>query len=379
MNDAIATVEGILAGRVGLRVDSSLRSRLARCVDEEATAAGLSVERYAAQVDADPGAFQRLLNRVTVQHTSFFRNPEPYLALSSLILPELQEPVVAWSAGCANGQEAYSLAMVLEESGLKDWRVLGTDVSSAAIARARAGTYTDAEARSLGDERRRIHMRPVGQRWEVAPALRRRVEFHHHNLAGDPRPQALGACQVIFCRNVLIYFDPQQLGKVLDRFASWIDPEGYLFLGSAESLWQLTDRFRLTRVAGAFAYRPATAGSEPPERRQREAAPVSERRHLPGAAELLAAGEAAAAAGDYVAAATAFRLSTVVDPDQPVTHFQLGLCLERLGRRVAARQSFEAARAALERSQTSRFEAALQGFRPDELIRAIELRLGESG
>jgi chemotaxis protein methyltransferase CheR len=344
----------------------------------EAAALRLSLGRYASLVDRDPDAFQRLLNRVTVQKTSFFRDPETYDALTRVVLPTLREPVLAWSAGCANGQEPYSLAIALEESGLEQWSVLGTDISSAALARAREANYSDAETRSLGDERRRTHLRPIGQRWEVSPALRSRVQFRNHNLVGDPRPVPLAACNLIFCRNVLIYFNAPELSKVLDRFASWIHPDGYLFLGASESLWQLTDRFRLARVAAAFAYRPVTAANWQPERRRRErelAPPARERRRSPGPTELLAAGEVAAAAGDYAAAALAFRRATYLDPDHPVPHFQLALCQERLGQRAAAAVSLQAARAAIERGQTSRFEAAMEGYRLDELIQAIELRL----
>jgi Flp pilus assembly protein TadD len=103
--------------------------------------------------------------------------------------------------------------------------------------------------------------------------------------------------------------------------------------------------------------------------------PAKERRHSPGPAELLAAGETAAAAGDYAAAASAFRRATYLDPDHPVSHFQLALCLERLGQPAAAAISLQAAGAAIQRGQTARFEAALEGYRPDELIHAIERRL----
>lgn len=384
MTDAISDVEGMLAGRVGLRLDPALRARLTNCVEEEAAAAGMTIETYAAAVESDSQIFQGLLNRVTVQQTSFFRDPSLFSALATEVLPNLSEPIQAWSAGCANGQEAYTMAMILEESGLREWEVVASDISTRALQRATDAAYLASEVTGLGEERLRRHMRPAGNRWEVLPHIKERVQFVRHNLIDDELPVSESACQIILCRNVLIYFTPAQLSKVLDRLAGALDPSGCLCLGASESLWQLSDRFRLTRLGPAFVYRLSEAPLEVerrrlPDRRQALRDRRPDRRQPPTVAQLLAEGEAAAAANDYSRAAQAFRRATYIDPERPVSYFQLALCLERAGLTDAAQRALLDARDAVQRCDTSRLEAALEGYRPDELMKAIDIRLGGSG
>ena len=112
----------LLVGRTGMRVTEGLKERLAACLDGAARASGRTPEGYAAGLAGDPGAFQELLDCVTVQESGFFRHPDQFTALAREVLPSLEGPVVVWSAGCANGQEAYSLAMELAASGRPDWR-----------------------------------------------------------------------------------------------------------------------------------------------------------------------------------------------------------------------------------------------------------------
>ena len=133
----------LLARRVGLHLDPSLRGRLSRCVAHEAEQAGLDVQTYVASLDADGVALQHLLNRVTVQETSFFRDSAQFDALTHHVLPTLNEPVRVWSAGCANGQEPYSIAMVLQELGCSDARVYATDISTQALERTRRARYSE--------------------------------------------------------------------------------------------------------------------------------------------------------------------------------------------------------------------------------------------
>jgi chemotaxis methyl-accepting protein methylase len=379
LTDAISEVEGLLAGRVGLRLDPGLRSRLIHSVEQEAGAAGLTLDGYAAVVEKDPVVFQRLLNRITVQKTSFFRDPEVFDVLATEVVPALNEPVLAWSAGCANGQEAYSLAMVFEEAGLRDWSIVATDISTRALLRAKEATYSADEISGLGQARLARHMRATGNRWQVVPSLRARVRFQHHNLISDPSPVPGGQWPIILCRNVLIYFSSPQLNHVLDKLADALDPRGHLFLGASESLWQLTNRFRLVRLGAAFAYVLPSAGGASERRRVVDRRPDDpDRRRPQTVAQLLAAGEAAAGAGDFAAAAQAFRSATFIDPEHPVPHFQLALCLERGGLIDASRRSLREAQAAFRTCETSRLEAALEGYEPDEFIKAIELRLDGS-
>lgn len=373
----VAEVEAMMEARIGLRLDPSLRGRLARSLEDEAAAAGLTMKSYSEALMVDAAVFQQLLDRITVQQTFFFRDPGMFEALATHVIPNLSEPIVAWSAGCSNGQEAYSLAMLLHESGSRDWKVLGTDLSTRAVARATQAVYSEAESLGVTLQRRERHMRRCAGGWEVLPSLRAHVRFEHHNLSRSVPPFPSGSCQLILCRNVLIYFSPKELQRLLDRFAAVIRPDGYLVLGASESVWQLTERFRLNRVGDAFMYR--LASKEPtPERRRSQQPMVTDRRRNPTVGQLLGQGESAAATGDFDAAVTAFRQATYLDPEHPVPYFQLALCLEQAGELDAARKALEAAQEAIRRCDRSRFQADLDGFHTDELVAAIERRLGQS-
>ena len=223
-----------------------------------------------------------------------------------------------------------------------------------------------------------------------------------HNLAADPPPFPPGSCQVVLCRNVLIYFRREEVVGLLDRLSKWMPADAYLFLGYSESLWQVTERFSLVRIGDAFVYRngpaPVSARSKPARaQRARRVAPAAERRppkpprperrrepprpapldeRQPTVPELLAEGEQALGGGEYEAAATAFRKAAYLDPDQPVAHLNLALALEAGGDEVAARRAYLAAQSALDRCDTAAVEAALEGYRVDELSRLLELKVG---
>ncbi len=386
----------LLARDVGMRLDPTNRSRLTGAVRDEAAARGIDLNAYVARLDSDPEALQELVNRVTVQETSFFRDPSQFAALSEHVLPGLRSldaPVLIWSAGCANGQEAYSLAMTLVEGGITRWRVLASDISTKALARVTAARYGDSEISGLSPGRRaRFLTQVVGERnqWEIIPELRERVFAIRHNLAAEPPPFDLGECQVVFCRNALIYFGHDDAAAFIDRLAARLDATSHLFLGYSESLFQVSDRFHLIRLGEAFVYR--TGGPPPkasrPEGSRRAAPPRSQPRPAvvrapsvtpapASSVELLAIGETALDAGDHQAAVAAFRKAAFLDVDHPIAHLNLGLALEASGDDAAARRAFTAARASLDRSDAAIVEAMLEGYHLDELIRLLELKTVE--
>ncbi|MEY2478353.1 MAG: chemotaxis protein methyltransferase CheR [Actinomycetota bacterium] len=393
---ALEDVGRLLSRRVGLRLDPAIRGRLERAVRDQAASHGEDESAYVAGLEADPARLQELLNRVTVQETSYFRDPGQFAALATHVLPTLQasgERVHIWSAGCANGQEPYSLAMILAESGIADWHVTASDLSTDALSRTRAARYTERELRGLSARRRAQYLLQGDGEWQVVPELRDRVTIIRHNLAADPPPFTAGQCQVVFCRNVLIYFGHDDVVAFLDRLKAWLPPTAHLFLGYSESLWQVTDRFQLIRLGDAFAYRPATNApiAEPrhvPEPRTRPAAPApsQERRRRPrpappdpmprqGMVELMADGEAALGRGEHAAAVTAFRKAAYLDPDHPIAHLNLGLALEVAGDGPASRRAYAAARAAIDRCDTAAVEATLEGYQLDGLTRLLEQKL----
>ena len=247
----VRVAERLVAERTGIELGDGLRERLAACLDGAARDRGQTPARFAASLAGDPDAFQEVLDCVTVQETGFFRHPDQFAALAREVLPGLEGPVVVWSAGCANGQEAYSLAMELAAAGVPDWQVVATDISATAVARARAGRYTAAELTGLPAVHRRW-LRPAGERWEVDPALRRRVRVERANLTAR-FPVDAGRCQVVFCRNVLIYLSRAVTESFLDRLAGWLAPGGLVFLGYSEAVLAPTPRLRVQRLGPTYA------------------------------------------------------------------------------------------------------------------------------
>jgi chemotaxis methyl-accepting protein methylase len=371
---ALAEAAVILEGRAGLAGSSASTSRLRRCLEEGARAAGVGLDDYLALLRRDPQVLQHLLDVVTVQHSCFFRDPAQLQAFASEVLPGLPGPVSVWSAGCGNGQEAYTLAMLLEESGRDDWSVWATDLSSRAVARTRSAVYSDAEVNGLAPWRRKRHLERVEGGWRVKEALRRRVQVQRHNLAASSPPMLPGPLPAVFCRNVLIYFDHRQLAAFLDRLAAWMPPGGYLFLGYSESLWQVETPFQLAKLGGSFGYRrtpvPGKAPSPAPETAGRRRAGAT-----PSASRLLREGEREMAAGNLVGAVRAFRQAAYLEPDHPIAHLQLGMSLETAGDLPAATRAYSAARRAAGRCDAARAEEALEGYRFQELVRLIEAKL----
>jgi chemotaxis methyl-accepting protein methylase len=368
--DLVAAAGMLLKIRAGLDSQPMVRARLSRCLDEGAVARGLSAEAYLALIDLDPVAFQELLDRVTVQHSYFFRDPNQFLALKGLLLAA-PSPFLIWSAACGNGQEAYSIAMLLEEAGRSDWRILATDVSSAALARVRAGRYAEAEVSGVSDQRLKRHFSPSAQGWEVLPRLRERVDTRRHNLSDAAPPLPNSSFWLIFCRNVLIYFDRPSMDACVGRLAACLPDGGHLFLGFSESLPAGSSGLNLVRIGDAFVYRKGAIAGADPKVPARQGRPVDQQ-------HLLAEGEAAFAAGNPAGAVRAFRKATYLNPDQPVGFFQLGTALEHAGDHREARRAFAAAGAALARADPAAIHEGLEGYTSAELGKAIAAKLGTS-
>jgi len=228
---------------------------------------------YLALLGSDGGdeELRRLLPLVTVGKTSFFRDERQFRALRAL-LPGLLEqarrtahPLRIWSAGCATGEEPYSIAMTCAEAGFapREVELLATDVNPEAVAAAARGLYEARRVREVPQPFLGRHFDREGDAWRVRTSLRQYLAaIRPHNLvsASFPAPR-FGTWDVVFCRNVIIYFDTPTTQRVLEQFLQALAPGGYLFLGYSESLFRLFDGFELTEVAGAFLYRKPEAGS----------------------------------------------------------------------------------------------------------------------
>ncbi len=210
-----------------------------------------------------------VVEAMTTNESFFFRDEKPFAHFRARALPELVTARPAgsalrvWSAASASGQEAYSLAMIAAEcrAQLADHRleIVGTDLSGEQVARARAGLYSQFEIqRGLPMQMLVKHFRKETAGWRVTDALRERVQFREWNLLADLRP--LGRFDVVFCRNVLIYFDQPTKRQVLEAIARRMPPDGLLYLGGAETVLGITDRFvPLNGEQGVYALAPVGA------------------------------------------------------------------------------------------------------------------------
>ena len=362
----------LLRSRAGLKAEPASQARLSRLLQESAKSAGVPVDAYVSIVEREPAAFDDLLDRVTVQHSSFFRDPAQFTALAVLVRNEAtHHQQVVWSAGCGNGQEPYSLAMLLDESGRGDWQVVASDVSFHALARTEKAAYSEAEVQGVSSERRRRYLTPARGGYEIVPSIRRMVRIAHHNLAVDDPGPILEDAAVVFCRNVLMYFGREESEACIQRIASHIAPGGHLFLGHSDSPGRMASYFAAVRVAGALCYERLAAVPRAPVvgTRAGDAGPP---RDMTG---LMTEGNRAAASGDIRAAVRAFRQATYLDPNVAIAYFQLGAALELAGDPREARRAFGAAGLAMVGGSGTEDVSGLGGYSRRDLASAIAYKL----
>jgi chemotaxis protein methyltransferase CheR len=202
-----------------------------------------SYDAYAELLRGDPGEYDRLLDALTINVSRFYRNPETWDLLASAVLPAIAErrggAVRAWSAGCAAGEEAYTLAILLAEQARRRGEggyppvIDATDYDRASLARAEAGQYPRAALRDLPAALVQHYFRP-GDPAALAPEVRRLVRFARHDLTCEPPPAP--PYDVIVCRNVVIYFDRATQERLCSTLADALVPGGYLVLGKVETL-----------------------------------------------------------------------------------------------------------------------------------------------
>jgi chemotaxis protein methyltransferase CheR len=213
----------------------------------------------------------RIVEALTTNETSWFRDSAPFTALRQHVLPPLvsaRGPAARlriWSGACSTGQEPYSIAMTLTEAlpPSMSFEILATDLSTEVLERARSGTYSQLEVnRGLPAPMLVRHMTRVGTDWKVGDDLRRTITFKQHNLL-DPAP-AGGPFDVIFLRNVLIYFDLPTKKAILGRLRQVLRPDGVLVLGAAETTIGVDDDWARVPVGTGSVYRPDVAGTAAP-------------------------------------------------------------------------------------------------------------------
>lgn len=213
------------------------------------------------QSSRQPEVGHQVVEAMTTNETYFFRDPAHYDAIRTVLLPQLKEDrrdtkkLRFWSAASSTGQEAYSLAMLLIEAGLSDWNIeiLGTDFSSQVVERARSGKYQQIEVnRGLPATLLIKHLRRSGTDWYLSDRVRRMVSFETIDLRRSMR--ALGPFDLVFCRNVMIYFDAETKKNILKELHGTLFRGGWLLLGGAETAFGVEEYFEKRTVGNAMVY-----------------------------------------------------------------------------------------------------------------------------
>ena len=281
--DEYRLIRDLVSERLGIWFGPDSRLSLERRLRERLTVRGLSsYGDYYQLLKYSPLAheeWEEASELLTTHETYFFREDYQLRAFKNELLPMLAERgkqrrrLQVWSAGCSTGEEAYTIAMLVLESGLfEGWevRVYGSDLSKKCIAAARRGIYGPTSFRTTNDEAKRTWFVPgAGQdpsapsMLGVAPAVRALCHFGQMNLLDEERTHLVGRCDVIFCRNVLIYFDGPSRKRVIEMFHERLVNGGVLLLGHAESLLNVSTAFELLHLKEDLVYRKPMAHSQP--------------------------------------------------------------------------------------------------------------------
>ncbi len=244
---------------------TTLQRRLRRRMD----ARGLStLEEYRDYLELEPDEFARLFDSLLINVTGFFRDPIAWQALREAVLPELlaakgpRRPIRIWSAGCATGEEAYTLAIVLAETmGVEDFmgrvKIYATDLDEDALQQARAGIYTERQTADVGEDLRKKYFEVSGTRYAFRRDMRRQIIFGRNDLTRDA---PISRVDLLVARNTLMYFNAETQSNIIRKFHFALTDPGFLFLGKAEMLLNHSDEFepldlrrRLFRKIGSSA------------------------------------------------------------------------------------------------------------------------------
>ncbi len=208
------------------------------------------------------GEWGRVADVLTVQETFFWREVDQIRALAEVIVPchfdvSPDRPLRIWSVPCATGEEPLSIAMALDERGhLGRWpiEIVATDISQGAIEKARLGLYRERAFRNLPEPLKARYFSREGDLWRVDPGLHSHISWGVSNLLDEGAVATLASSNVIFCRNVFIYFTKQTISRVVSLFHQNMPTPGYLFVAASESLLRLNTPFDLQEIGGAFVY-----------------------------------------------------------------------------------------------------------------------------
>jgi len=268
----------MLKRRCGLHFPEDMRflveKRVARRMEKLELGSFASYHYHLRQGQEGEEEFSALIDELTTNETYFFRERRQLDALVSEIIPELLlrkrhdgsgGPVQIWSAGCSSGEEPLSIVMLGLEKGLRpgvDFRVYASDISRNMLGRCRKGVYRETSFRETEARLRERYFREKEGRYEVSADVRKEIDFVQINLLDPARVALLGKMDVVLCRNVIIYFDLETKKQVMSLFHEKLVPGGFLLLGHAESLINVTNAFELSQLREDLVYRRPGLGSE---------------------------------------------------------------------------------------------------------------------
>jgi len=279
-NQQFQMVRDLVSDESGLYYERDLKYLVERRVQRRMEEMGLrEYERYFDLITAgrEPGREEkkRLIGALSTNETYFFREDFQLRAFKDEILPALKEEkeregvrrIRVWSAGCSSGEEPYTLAILIKESrGLNGFKfeIIGSDISEQMIANARAAVYNPASFRSTEDYYIKKYFSVEGSRRRLAEEIRKMAAFDTQNLMSCGQAARLQGLDVIFCRNVIIYFSAEAKKRVVDQFFELLNPGGYLLLGHSESLMSVSSQFELVHLKQDLVYRkPGGRSSKP--------------------------------------------------------------------------------------------------------------------
>lgn len=280
--EASREIETLLGKAIGLDARSIGSSLIALAAHTRSTKRQIkNLSEYIALVASSETELQALVEEIVVPETWFFRDRQPFTVLAEWVVNEWL-PAHPWdvlrvlSAPCSSGEEPYSIVMTLLEAGLSPDRftVEAVDISAVALQKARTGLYSRNSFRGQRLEMREKYFQETPAGWQLQEEVRKQVKFRHANLLGDALLCKAGRLDVVFCRNMLIYFDDDSRRRVIAKLTGMLTPQGMLFLGHAEGGIARSFGFESIPAPMAFAFRRTTGTPEPaePEPRARKAA-----------------------------------------------------------------------------------------------------------
>ncbi|SDI98182.1 CheR family methyltransferase [Salimicrobium halophilum] len=236
-NDFEAFIES-LDRKTGIDLSKYKEAQMKRRLTTLRDKRGFSTfQDYFRALDKEESLLNELLDRMTINVSEFYRNAKRWETLKEKVLPLFRsknQKIRLWSAACSTGEEPYTLAILLEEAGMKNYEIIATDIDKKALEKAKRGVYPKRALREMPERLCQKHFDQSGDMYEVKQEIKEKVVFKHHNLLLDSYPSS---CQLIICRNVLIYFTEETKASIYKGFNHSLVDDGILFVGSTEQIF----------------------------------------------------------------------------------------------------------------------------------------------